>query len=260
MEENNPYRQPGTADVNAVPELKPLMVTGEVKGVSVGQALGWLSRGMSLLTGHWGVIIGALVVTVLLQGAAGSIPLVGLVAGYILMMMLYGGVVKIFHRIDRTGESDFSDLFAGFSEHTLPLLLLGLLYFALLLVSVVAVVAALMSGGSWLEGDAASMIEGTQVTTMVIAGGLGFVLVMVLHFPFYFAVPLIFLGQRKLGEAMKLSTKACFRNLVPFLVYWLVITLISLIAAIPVFLGWLVAMPILAAAYYVGFKDIFVEE
>ena len=72
-------------------------------------------------------------------------------------------------------------------------------------------------------------------------------------------VPLIFLGQKGVVDAMKLSLDACLKNIIPFIVYTLVISLILVVAAIPLLLGWLFVMPILAGAYYVSFKQLFVE-
>lgn len=94
---------------------------------------------------------------------------------------------------------------------------------------------------------------------IVVLGLLATVAMFVFMFLFYFAVPLIFLGQKGVVDAMKLSLDACLKNIIPFIVYTLVISLILVVAAIPLLLGWLFVMPILAGAYYVSFKQLFVE-
>jgi uncharacterized membrane protein len=58
---------------------------------------------------------------------------------------------------------------------------------------------------------------------------------------------------------MKLSLGGFTRNVIPLIVYLLVTMVIVLVAALPLLLGWLFVMPILAGAYYVSFRQIFVE-
>lgn len=266
MEEVNPYQQPATANVQSEQSTSSLALHGGVGKVGVGQALGWLGEGARMLSGHWGPVIGALVVAFLIYMAVSMIPLVGYIAPNFLLMLLYAGIVQMFFRIEQEGRSDFGDLFAGFSNKTGPLLLLALVQFAAIWGVMIAMIAGMvamagvdMAAFSALEsGDPAAFsnfFTAGMITMMV----LGFVAMILLTFPFYFAVPLIFLGDRGLGEAMKMSTLACLKNFIPLLVYGIVAGILSLVAALPILLGWLVLMPILAGAYYQAFKDVFVE-
>jgi uncharacterized membrane protein len=56
---------------------------------------------------------------------------------------------------------------------------------------------------------------------------------------------------------MQESFTGCLRNIVPFLVYGVVMLALSLIASIPLGLGWLVLGPVLAASLYTSYKDIY---
>ena len=57
--------------------------------------------------------------------------------------------------------------------------------------------------------------------------------------------------------AMKASFGACLKNIVPFIIYGVVVLVLGIIAAIPFMLGWLVLGPVLAASVFVAYRDIF---
>jgi uncharacterized membrane protein len=59
---------------------------------------------------------------------------------------------------------------------------------------------------------------------------------------------------------MKASFGASFRNIVPMLVYGLVMTGLAIVAVIPVGLGFLVWVPMLIASTYTSYRSVFTEE
>lgn len=248
MSDMNPYQQPQSDVANAAPADANEFTIIAPRKISVGDAMGWIGKGHGMLSGHWGVVLGALVVTVLITSALQIIPFLGAIAQLLLTPLLYAGIVKIFHRIDTENRSDFSDLFAGFSDRTNPLIMTAVAQFVVLLVA-----GAVLGGLFFLLGRDGS------TAAMVVLGLLATLAMFAFMFLFYFAVPLIFLGQKGVVDAMKLSLDACLKNIIPFIVYTLVISLILVVAAIPILLGWLFVMPILAGAYYVSFKQLFVE-
>jgi uncharacterized membrane protein len=56
---------------------------------------------------------------------------------------------------------------------------------------------------------------------------------------------------------MQESFTGCLRNIVPFLVYGVVMLGLGIVACIPLMLGWLVLGPVLAASLYTSYKDIY---
>ena len=248
MSDMNPYQQPQSDVANAAPASANEFTIIAPRKISVGDAMGWIGKGHGMLSGHWGVVLGALVVTVLITSALQIIPLLGAIAQILLTPLLYAGIVKIFHRIDTENRSDFSDLFAGFSDRTSPLIMTAVAQLVVLLVA-----GVVLGGLFFLLG------RDGGTAAIVVLGLLATVAMFVFMFLFYFAVPLIFLGQKGVVDAMQLSLDACLKNIIPFIVYTLVISLILVVAAIPLLLGWLFVMPILAGAYYVSFKQLFVE-
>jgi uncharacterized membrane protein len=73
----------------------------------------------------------------------------------------------------------------------------------------------------------------------------------------WFAPALIVFRNLPAWEAMKLSFRACMRNLMPFLLYGLVALVLIVVACIPLLLGLLIVMPVLLASVYTSYRDIF---
>lgn len=263
MEEINPYQQP-QADVGTVSSAAGEFVMGEARKVSVGQGVGWIGRGMDLVKGNWGLVIGALVVAFLINVALQFVPFIGGLVGMFVMTILYAGIVKIFHRLDTEGSAEFADLFAGFSEKTGSLVLLALVQLAIYIGAMI-LVGLVVVGAVGLDGSIFSAMEQGRMPDVSGAalGLMGLVLLvamMAIGLLFYFTIPLVFLGNLDLGEALGTSFKAALKNFLPLFVYWLVAMVLVLVGMIPLMLGLLFVMPILAGAYYVSFKDVFGQQ
>ena len=61
-------------------------------------------------------------------------------------------------------------------------------------------------------------------------------------------------------KAMKVSFFGCLKNIVPFLLYGVVMMVLCVVAAIPVMLGYLVLGPVIIASIYTGYRDIFTAD
>ncbi|MGI9292909.1 MAG: hypothetical protein ACR2PS_02920, partial [Pseudomonadales bacterium] len=59
---------------------------------------------------------------------------------------------------------------------------------------------------------------------------------------------------------LTLSFIGTWRNVWPFLVYGLILLILCIVAAIPLFLGFLVVGPVIAASVYASYKDIFLHD
>jgi uncharacterized membrane protein len=59
---------------------------------------------------------------------------------------------------------------------------------------------------------------------------------------------------------LKTSFAGCLKNIVPFLIYGLMMFLFAILATIPLMLGWLILGPVLFASFYTGYRDIFYED
>jgi uncharacterized membrane protein len=74
---------------------------------------------------------------------------------------------------------------------------------------------------------------------------------------YWYAPVLIGLHNLKAVEAMKLSFVACLKNMLPFLLYGLIFTVILVVAIIPFGLGLIVAIPLMMTSLYTSYIDVF---
>jgi uncharacterized membrane protein len=84
-------------------------------------------------------------------------------------------------------------------------------------------------------------------------------LLLPLFMALWFAPALAVFHQQGPAEAMKNSFVACLKNVVPFLLYSVILLLLTFVASIPFGLGWLVLGPVLAASLYTSYRDIFFD-
>jgi uncharacterized membrane protein len=73
----------------------------------------------------------------------------------------------------------------------------------------------------------------------------------------WFAPALVIFHDLGPTQAMKDSFTGCLRNIVPFLLYSVIWLVLSIIASIPLGLGWLVLGPMTAASIYTAYRDIY---
>jgi len=126
-------------------------------------------------------------------------------------------------------------------------------------VMIVVLPAVLIAGGA---GIFAAMKGGPEA---LMAMGLTLVLValvaMAVSIPVYmalwFAAPLVMFDGLKPGAALKASFFACLKNVMPFLLYSIVLLVLFVIAAIPFGLGFLVVGPVMIATIYTAYREIF---
>ena len=106
-----------------------------------------------------------------------------------------------------------------------------------------------------MAGDLAAVVS------LGITFVLGSLVVMALSIPIYmalwFAPALVVLHDMEPAAAMKASFVACLRNTLPFLLYSVILTLLSLLALIPVGLGLLLFAPVVLASIYCAYRDIY---
>jgi uncharacterized membrane protein len=73
----------------------------------------------------------------------------------------------------------------------------------------------------------------------------------------WFAPALVALDGRGTVDALKDSFFGSLKNILPMLLYGVVLTIASVIAMIPVFLGLLVFVPVVIGSIYASYRDIY---
>ena len=179
----------------------------------------------------------------LLLGAA----VVGTLAVNFLMPVFAGGLLLGCKSLSEGGEFGIDSLFAGFKQNTGNLIMVGVFY--LVGVIVITVLVFLIGGGAALTGG---MIGRGPGVGMAVGGFFLAMLVLLV-----LLVPLAMFRDVAPLEAMKASFFACLKNLLPFLVYGVILFVLCLIAMIPIGLGMLIMVPVMMGSVYASYVEIF---
>lgn len=257
--ETNPYAAPKAPVADAVTAVQGDFVPGG-RALAAGRGWAWIADGWSLFKRQPGTWIGLAVVLALIFIGLAIIPLLGSLAAVVLAPVFGAGLVIGSRAIDEGGSLKIAHLFAGFRERFGTLASVGLIYLGAS-VAIALVVGLVTGAGIWgLVGSGAdpASIGGAGATVL-----LAFLMMMALMLPvvmaMWFAPPLVVFHEQGAGEAMKQSFVACLRNIVPFLVYGVILLLLSILASLPFALGWLVLGPVLAGSLYTAYRDIFFQ-
>lgn len=231
---------------------------GNSRVVPPGNAFDWLRQGWALFAANPGLWIGLTIVLLVIVLGVQIVPLVGTLAAHLLMPVLGAGLLLVCRKIDEGESVQIDDLFAGFKQNAGPLVMVGVLYMLAMLAIVVIVIA--VGGGSVAGG----LLSAQPVGLGVIFGGLmlSLLLSLALSVPavmaIWFAPALVFFNNMQPVEALKASFEACMKNVLAFLVYGLIVLVLAFFAALPVGLGFLVLIPVLAGSVYAAYRDVFV--
>jgi uncharacterized membrane protein len=253
----NPYAAPKAAVADETFALNADLVPGG-QSRPIGNGWTWIADGWDLFKRQPGMWIGIILLLFVIMIAGAFIPVVG---G--LLMSLFGpvfaaGIVTGCKTLDTGGELEIGHLFAGFREKTGTLVAVGGIYLAASLV-VMLVVGLIMGVGMFtmMGGDQAQMAA--LGMTMVLAMLVMFALLLPVVMAIWFAAPLVVFHDHGALDAMKGSFTGCLRNLLPFLWYGVLLLLFSIVASLPLLLGWLVLGPVLAASVYTSYRDIYLK-
>ncbi|HZR36636.1 MAG TPA: BPSS1780 family membrane protein [Nevskia sp.] len=151
-------------------------------------------------------------------------------------------------------------LFAGFkAPHLGNLVLLGALYMGLtfLLVFVMLILFFAVFGLSFHDVQQAQHPSPELLLRFALVLVLMLAVMIPLMMGVWLAPALIVLNGIGPVQAFRLSFRACWINFLPLLWYGLIALVLAFIAALPLFLGFLVLVPVLAGSVFSAYRDIF---
>lgn len=253
----NPYAAPKAAVSDETVVLNADFVPGgQSRPASHGWS--WIAEGWELFKRQPGMWIGIVLIAFVIFVAAAMIPVVGGLATTLFGPVFAGGVMIGCKALDTGGELELGHLFAGFKERTSTLVGVGALYLAA--VVVVMLVVGLMMGvgfGAMMGGDPQAMAA--MGVTMLLAMLVMFALLLPAVMAIWLAAPLVVFHEHGAVEAMKGSFSGCLKNILPFLVYSVVMMVLAFFATLPLALGWLALGPVFAASVYTSYRDIYLK-
>ena len=231
---------------------------GNSRVVAAGNAFEWLAQGWALFVVNPGIWIALTVVLLVVFLGLNIVPLVGTLAANLLTPVLGAGMLLACRKA-ATGEMpEIADLFTGFSRNTSNLVMLGVLYMAAMLI--IFAVAVVLGGGSLISALMMGHPGGLGLAFggLLLAMLLSLALSVPLFMAIWFAPALVLFNNMAPVDALKASFNACLKNVLPFLVYSLIVMVLMFFAALPVGLGFLVLIPVLSGSVYASYRDIFV--
>jgi uncharacterized membrane protein len=233
--------------------------------VAAGRGAEWLGQGWALFRQAPLVWLLALIFMAGVQLLLSLVPLLGGLASQLVAPVLAAGLLAFSRGVAERGEAEFDALLAGFRERLGPLLLLGLLNiaFMVLIMLLAGGMLAAVTGTSILHLDVARNPD--QLLQELAGAGLGLALVLLVTLALvllvgaamWYAPALVFLAGLQPMDALRESLRAGLHNWLPLLVFSLLAMVLMVVAVLPLGLGLLVAVPLLGAAYYPSVVDLF---
>ena len=227
-------------------------------GVPMGHGWSWIASAWSIFARAAGLWIGMLLVLFVIGVVVAVLPFIGPIALSILWPVLVAGLMMASRTIDQGGEPHFSQLFRGFKYRFGTLVVLGIISFVISAVLVIVVVAitgvqvfTLIGPGASPEAVLAAAASVALATLIFLA------LILPLVMATWFAPALIVFQEMGAFGAMKASFMGCLKNVLPFLLYGVILLVAGAVASIPLGLGWLVLGPVTAASVYTAYRDIY---
>lgn len=221
----------------------------------------WIKQGYALFTKAPLLWVVFLLILVVAAVALSSVPVVGEPLVSLLMPVLIVGLMAGCRSLEQGEELELAHLFSGFKRHTSHLITLG----GITLASQYLILGAMMvAGGATLVGlltsdqpDPDPSVLIAAITGASFAVLLGIVLFSMLMMAMQYAPMLVYFNNVTPVQAMKLSLRAFIVNALPMLVYVITFSFLAILASLPMFLGWLILLPLVFTSLYASFCDIF---
>jgi uncharacterized membrane protein len=190
------------------------------------------------------------------------VPLLGQIAANLLAPIFTAGLLLGCRSLNNGGGIRLEHLFMGFRQNSGKLVMVGIFY--LIGMSVALFIALFVGGGMAVAGGVLGRhggLDGVMAAGMF-SGMLFMMLIFVLLtlpllMAFWFAPALVLFRDMDALPAMLRSFSASLANTLPFLIYGIFSLVLLVLAAIPMGLGFLVAIPVLVGSLYASYVDIF---
>jgi uncharacterized membrane protein len=254
----NPYAAPKAAVADEAIVLNADFVPGG-QSRPAGNGWSWIAEGWELFKRQPGLWIGMVLLAAVIFIAASLIPIVGPLATTLFGPVFAAGVMVGCKTLDSGGELELGHLFAGFRERTGTLIAVGALYLAATVVVIVVVSLVMGVGMMTMMGAGDPQEVAAMGMTIVLAVLIMFALLLPAVMAIWLAAPLVVFHEHGAVEAMKGSFAGCLKNILPFLVYSVVLFVFAIAATLPLMLGWLVLGPVFAASVYASYRDIYLK-
>jgi len=256
MSQSNPYQPPraAVADASDAAPLGAFVESG--RAVDAGQGWAWLASAFGFFRKNPWVWIFITIIAFVLVIVVSVLPLIGWLINTLLMPVYLGGLMLGCKALENDGDFGVGQLFAGFRSNTGRLMAIGAMSLAgwmIIMIPLFFIMGSSMFG--LMSGDPAAIAAaGPSVA-------IGMLVTVALSVPLYMALwyapCLVIFNEVQPVQALGQSFRASLKNIVPFLLYGVLLFVFFILAAIPLGLGFLVLIPVLIASVYTSYRDVF---
>ncbi|PHM33241.1 BPSS1780 family membrane protein [Xenorhabdus innexi] len=244
---------------NASPNKETEVFIRHGQSVGAGAAIQWIGDAWRMFKAkpfRW--ILFTLVYTIII-GIISFIPLVKFVFS-LFGSVFIAGIITAAETQRTTGDFKISLLFYGFKEKLGSLIAVSVFYIVIYVIG--AVVAVLIAG----DGMVNLFLDPQHVNIELLAhNDPGFIWAILVLFIFiliaivftWFAPALIIINKVNFSEALLMSFSAVKKNLIGGFIFFLLMSVLFIVSAIPLFLGCIITLPMLLISYYTTYRSIF---
>jgi len=219
----------------------------------------WYARGWRLFLRQPLMWVGLTLLFGIIGLVMNLVPFIGGLAFALCLPAFAAGFLHAADQADKENPVLPTHLFKAFQsrENLNALLVLGLVPLAASLAG--AILIALLLGGAVGVG-AITQSDDAAIGTLM-GGGLMLPLLSIGVFvlmvaALIYAIPLVWFHQASAKDAVMGSLEASARNFLPVMLFTTIYLVLSLIAAVPAGLGFLVLIPVISGATYASYRQV----
>jgi uncharacterized membrane protein len=261
-EPRNPYAPPTShvSDREEPQDLDSGRFVPYGRSRPAGRGAGWIGDAWRILKAQPGMWAAALLLMFVAWMVVSMIPLVSLFTA-LLVPFVYAAIALAADEQRRMGTFELKVLWSSFEKRPAPLLavggvslLAGILFVVVLMIFLGSDIFSMVTGASQADPE---LIFSKKFWLVFL---IGIALMLPITCATYMAPQLIVLHDQPVIEALKMSLFACIKNILPGIVFGVLALVLFIVSMIPLLLGLIITLPILAITNYTVYRDIFVEE
>jgi len=237
-----------------------------IKSVPMMNGWHWVVAGFRLFKENPVMWVILFVIYFLIMLPISLIPVVGSIVSTLLAPVFAAGMMLGCRALMQDQDLEINHLFAGFKKEPGQLIAVGGIYMLSLLIVAVLLVLAMDKHTIELLVQGKNLSP-EQASGMLLPILIAMLFIMPIMMAYWFAPVLVAINHLTAVDAMKLSLKACYKNMSPFLLYGVIYMLafivgvlligLGLWVAIPMILGMVVVVPVMMTSLYASYADIF---
>ena len=273
MSDANPYQPPAARlQRHEAPTGEKYQLAEVPRARTFVRGWRWITEGFDYFLRAWRGWAGAMVIGIAIMVVVSFIPVVNLVFDALTYQVWIAGIAIGCRAQSEWQPFRVSHLFAGFRNRPGVLILLSFISYAAILLVVMGVMFAILPG--WLDLPGFTGADGPFSPQFLIAVLLSMALTIPVLMATFFAPHLLVLHRVSLIQAIRLSLVGCLKNIMPFLLWGILLMAIAAIVGVivmlpAVLLGLptvaillglvfaILAPPTMFASIYVAYEDIF---